>query len=695
MGCFTHWKLLVFISLLLGSAACTTASTSTPSEVPLTPSPTVLPTKPTEIVPPTLTPVPTSTPEARTLTICLGAEPDTLFLYQSSMLVARSVLEAIYDGPIDSLGYSHQPVILEKLPSLADGDARIEPVVVHPGDRVVDDNGDVVLLGEGIRVRPYGCNQVQCAVTYDSQPLEMGQLSADFTLREDLRWSDGEPLDASDAVFSFKIAQQCDANLDWCVNNSLVERTADFIALDQHQARWTGLPGFMDPGYMTNFFQPLPEHQLQDIQVQEMGDADQTARRPMGWGPYKIDKWEIGKDISLSRNPYYFRSGEGLPRFDRLVFKFTGENSPQNISKILSGECDLVDQDAQLDDVLNLLIGMDHEGLLQAHFVSGPVWEHLDFSLLHSDYDDGYHLGSDRPDLFGDVRTRQAIAMCLDREKVINAAVFQLSEYEQPYLDPDHPLYDSVYGVGEALNSYVPAEHPLYNEEIPVYHFSPQEANSLLEEVGWIDQDGDSGTPRTAQSVPDVPDGTRLEFNYWTTNSDVRQRTAQILAESMARCGIKVNLEYWQPADFYEPPGSPVASRNFDLVQFASLTAEIPPCELFLAENIPGNPAVLNLDGTPRFPQGWEGQNNSGYNNLEYNQACKAAMAALPGQAGFVENHKLAQAIFSRDLPVIPIFQRIKVTATGPDLCGYRMDPTAESDTWGIEEFGIGDECDQ
>lgn len=695
MGCSNHWKLLVFITLLMGSAACTTASTDTPTEVPVTPSPTVLLTKPTETVPPTLTPAPTSTPEPRTLTICLGAEPDTLFLYQSSMLVARSVLEAIYDGPIDSLGYSHQPVILEKLPSLADGDARINPVVARPGDRVVDDNGDVVKLGEGVQVRPFGCNQAQCAVAFDGQPFEMGQLSADFTLLEDIRWSDGKPVKASDAVFSFKVAQQCDANLDWCVINSLVERTADFTALDQRQVRWTGLPGYMDPEYMTNFFQPMPEHQLQDMQVLEMGDADQTARRPMGWGPYRIDKWEIGKEISLSRNPYYFRSGEGLPRFDHLVFKFTGENSPQNISKILAGECDLVDQDAQMEDVMNLLIGMDHEGLLQAHYVSGPVWEHLDFSLLHADYDDGYHLGSDRPDLFGDVRARQAIAMCLDREKVINTAVFHLSESEGPYLDPDHPLYDSVYGVGKAPNSYVPAQHPLYNAEIPVYQFSPQEASSLLEEVGWIDQDGDPGTPRIAQSVPEVPDGTELEFNYWTTSSDVRQRTAQILADSMTRCGIRVNLEYWQLAEFFEPPGSPVTSRYFDLVQFASLTADIPPCELFLAENIPGDPAVLNPDGTPRFSQGWEGQNNSGYHSQEYDQACNAALAALPGQAGFVENHQLAQAIFARDLPVIPIYQRIIVTAAGPDLCGYRMDPTADSDTWGIEEFGIGDECDQ
>jgi peptide/nickel transport system substrate-binding protein len=522
----------------------------------------------------------------------------------------------------------------------------------------------------------------------------MGQLLADFTLLEDLRWSDGESLAASDAVFSYKIAQQCETNLRWCVNHSLVERTADFIALDETSARWIGLPGFMDPKYMTNFFQPMPEHQLRDMPVSEMAEADETALQPMGWGPYMIDnKWDIDREIRLKKNPYYFRAGEGLPRFDQLVFRFTGQNSMMNISEILAGECDLVDQNAALDDVRNLLLGMDRQGLLQAHVVNGTVWEHFDFSLLHADYDDGYQIGSDRPDLFGDVRTRQAIAMCLDRERVINEAVFELSEFELPYLDPGHPLYDTVFGVGEAPNTYIPTDHPLYNPEIPVYQYSTGKAIALLEDVGWIDHDGDRSTPRQAHSVPNVPDGTLLEFHYWTTTANQRKRVAPILAESMAKCGIQANIQHWQPADFFELPESPVFSRNFDVVEFAWLTDEFPPCDIFLSENIPGDPDVRNPDGSQRFQKGWEGSNNSGYRSPEFDQACKAALAALPGQPGFIENHLSAQEIFSRDLPVVPLFQRIKVTAARADMCGYWMDSTANSDTWNIEEFGYGDEC--
>jgi peptide/nickel transport system substrate-binding protein len=610
------------------------------------------------------------------------------------MLVANSVMEAIYDGPIDHLGYGYQPVILEKLPSLADGDARLEPVLVQAGDRVVADSGEVVPLAEGLLIRPYGCNRSDCAVIFDGMPIEMGQLSADFSLLEDIHWADGEPLTTSDAVFSFEVARQCETDLEWCTVDLPLEGTADFVALDQRTARWIGLPGYLDPNYMINFFHPLPEHQLGDMSVTEMSDSDLAARLPMGWGPYQLEAWDIGKELRLNKNPHYFRADEGLPRFDSLVFWFTGEDPFFNLSAILSDECDLVEQDAALGTVLNLLLGMDELGLLQAQVVNGTTWEHFDFSLLHADYDDGYQVDSDRPDLFGDVRTRQAIAMCLDRQKVINEAIYQLSDYERHYMDTPYDYFLDI-STSEPPDSYVPALHPLYNPDINKYEFSPGKGNALLEEVGWVDHDKDNSTPRQAQSVQGVPDGTLLEFNYWTTEADTRKQAAQILGDSLSACGIEVNVQHWKSAEFFELPTSPVFSRSYDVVEFAWLTSEIPPCDLFLSENIPGDPQLLNPDGTQRFPHGWEGLNNSGYSSAEYDEACLEALAALPGQPGYEQNHKLAQEIFNRDLPVIPLFQRLKVTAARADLCGYSMDPTADSDTWGIEQYGYGDECQE
>src|SRR5574341_1216513 len=93
----------------------------------------------------------TPTPEApRALTICLGEEPNTLFPFAAPNDAARSVLAAIDDGPIDTISYEYQPVILQKMPSLADGDAQISPADVKAGDVIVDAAGNLTTLASGM-----------------------------------------------------------------------------------------------------------------------------------------------------------------------------------------------------------------------------------------------------------------------------------------------------------------------------------------------------------------------------------------------------------------------------------------------------------------------------------------------------------------------------------------------------------------
>src|SRR5919109_1039165 len=82
---------------------------------------------------PTPTPPVTATPTTRSLTICLGEEPNTLYPYGNLNPAARSVLSAIYDGPMDVIEYRYEPIILEKIPSLEDGDAQVSPVSVSAG----------------------------------------------------------------------------------------------------------------------------------------------------------------------------------------------------------------------------------------------------------------------------------------------------------------------------------------------------------------------------------------------------------------------------------------------------------------------------------------------------------------------------------------------------------------------------------
>jgi len=618
-----------------------------------------------------------------TLVICLGQEPDTLYPF-FSMLASSQVWEAIWDGPIDNRSFGYQAVILEKLPSLADGDAVINAVTAAEGDTVADVDGNPVTLEAGVVYKPAGCQSADCAVTYDGGEVSVDQMVVTFTMVEGLAWNDGTPLTTSDSVYGFNLT----ADPDSTSSKYAVERTASYEPTDDRTIVWTGIPGFLDSTYFLNFFQPMPEHVWGQYTALELIEAEESSRLPLGWGAYQIDEWTAGESITMSKNPNYFRASEGLPYFENVVYRFVGENSNANVAAVLSGECDIADQTSHLDDQSELLLELQNAGQINATFVTGTVFEHADFGINPVTYDDGYSVaGGDRPAFFSDVRVRRAITMCMDRQAVVDTVMF---------------------GQSQVLDSYLPPQHPLFNPDVTAYPFDVEAGGALLDEVGWVM--GDDGV-RVASGVEGVPDGTRLSFNFWTTNATQRQQATQVMAESLAQCGVEANLEYWVSSEFFaDGPEGPIFGRRFDLGQFAWLTGVEPPCNLWISDQIVGDSSLLAGDvpwfadamseapsydaSAPAFPSGWGGANNPGYASPAFDAACKAALASLPGQASYDENHLLAQEIFAEDLPVAPLYLRLKLAATRPDMCGFVMDPTANSEMWNIEEFAYGTLCD-
>jgi peptide/nickel transport system substrate-binding protein len=623
----------------------------------------------------------TPTPEPmgpRTLVICEGQEPDTLWWYGGDMLAARHIQQMIYDGPIDNNSFGYQAIILEKLPSLADGDATLEPVTASEGDTVIAADANPVVLDAAadppIMLVPAG-GTPDDAYEYTGGDVELDQMTVTFKLLPGLLWSDGTPLTAADSVYGFNVASDPDTG----ASKYTIDRTASYEATDDVTIVWTGLPGYKDSIYFTNFWQPFPEHQLGQFTALELMEAEESTRVPMGWGPYIIDEWIAGDSITLHKNTNYFRADEGLPVFETVVVRMVGENSNANIAAILSGECDIVDQTSHLDDQSELMLELQASGQLDATFVTGTVWEHVDFGIQPVDYDDGWQAG-DRPDFFSDVRTRQAFLMCMDRQSVVDTVMF---------------------GQSIVLDTYLPPQHPLFNADAKHYDFDVAAGSALLEEVGWVDDDGDPLTPRVYQGDnPNIPAGTPLSVEYETTTATQRIQAMAVLQNSMAQCGIEVELINSPSAEwFLDGPEGKLFGRRFDLGQFAWLTGVEPPCDLYKSDLIPG-PAEGSMISIMTgeeigFPSGWGGgQNDPGFMDAEYDDACNRALQTLPGQPGYEEFHIEAQRIFAELLPVAPLYLRLKLAGTRPDMCGFIMDPTENSEFFNVEEFDYG-ECDQ
>ena len=636
--------LLLMVFLSACNAPIPTANTPQPEPTALQPSasPTPIEEEPSQV---------------EYLTICLGQEPNTLYPYGDPNPAARSALAALYDGPVDVFLDGYQPVLIEAIPSLQNGDTQIVPVTVQRGDLVLDINDNVVLLDAGVSVFPAGCNDQACIQRYSGTgELEMDQLVVTFRIKPDILWSDGEPITAQDSVFAFSIAS--DAATPG--SKYLVDRTQIYEAVDELTVQWWGRPGFIDPTYADNFWSPLPLHAWGRFSAADLARSDVETISPLGWGAYVLETWTRGESIRLRKNPIYFRSEDGLPAFEILTFRFL-RDTESGISALASGECDLLDSSLRLEGQIELLTEMENTGSTKTTISETFTMERLDFGLRPASYDDGIDVG-DRPNLLGDVRTRQAIAYCLNRQRAVDEVLYSLSSV---------PL------------TFVSSVHPAYSAGVATYPFDPNQGIALLEQAGWVDADKDPATPRTSSGASGLPDGLPLSLSYQTTDAQQRRQVAGILSDSLRECGIGVEVQHQSVSGFYAPgPQGPLFGRQFDLAVYAiGASGTEPACAGYLESEIPS--AANN----------WLGINIMGYKNTDFDALCQKARRTLPDQPDYKSNYAQLQSIFANDLPSIPLYGRIRVAASRPDLCNFELTPSVLFDLWNLEEFDVDPAC--
>ncbi len=635
-----HRHIVSIILLLTGLLAACQSVAPIPTLVD-----TAVPPPPTSASTPTTvaTPAPSSTPTPvppKEFTICQAAEPNTLFIYGGPSRAAYNVLEAIYDGPIDSRAYQFQPVILEKLPSLADGDATLQIVEVGEGTKVVDVDGTPVDLLPGVTV----LNAAGQEITFEGGTITMTQIAATFVLRTDITWADGQPLTAGDSRYSFELAQEFDTP----TLRRLLDRTYSYDAVDERTVIWTGLPGYHDPFYFQNFYHPLPRHVWGGSDAGQLIGAEVAHRKPLGWGPFVVEEWVEGEYIKLVRNSRYFRAAEGLPYLDRVIFRFVPD-LVQALDMLVAGECDLISQDLIESGDLTPLLDAANAGTVQLISSPSSEWEHLDFSVGPAEWVSYAHF-------FRDVRVRQAIAQCIDRERIARE-VFP-------------------YGGSGVVHSYVPPDHPLYADgQLYLWNYDPPSGISLLEEVGWLDEDANG--IREAHGVTGVSNQVPFSVTLLTTSDYApREQTARILSENLADCGIQLGVKYLPGDEFFaDGPNGLIFGRQFSLALFSWMNGLDAPCGLYLSTEIPG-------------PENWwAASNNPGYASDDYDAACQSALDALPGMEEYASFHREAQRILSYDLPVLPLYSVPKLVATRPEVSGVILDPGQYLELWNIEVF--------
>ena len=150
-----------------------------------------------------------------------------------------------------------------------------------------------------------------------------------FHLEENVKWHDGEPFTAEDVKFTIEAIMDPENESE---NAPDYEDVEEITVIDDYTIAFRlKAPNVAFLDYMT--MPILPKHLLKGDDMQE----SDFVRAPVGTGPYKLDHWDDGQAIVLTRNDDYFA---GPAKIENIVFKIVSDDNAKAL-QLQSGELNL------------------------------------------------------------------------------------------------------------------------------------------------------------------------------------------------------------------------------------------------------------------------------------------------------------------------------------------------------------------
>ncbi|HET9359216.1 MAG TPA: ABC transporter substrate-binding protein [Vicinamibacterales bacterium] len=242
-----------------------------------------------------------------------------------------------------------------------------------------------------------------------------------LTLRKGIRFSDGQPFDADDVVFTFRAmldertgAPQRDLLI---VGGQPVRVTK----VDAHTVRVALAQPYAAAERLFDSIAILPEHLLAGAYARgalaEAWPLTTSAGAIAGLGPYRLKEYTAGQRLVLERNPFYWKADAAkrrLPYMDEIVFLFAGTEDAQ-IIRFQSGESDILNR-ASADNFTALARNGSARHRLED---LGPG---LEYNFLVFNQNDlsgkGLPQIESRQRWFGDLGFRRAVSRAVDRESI-------------------------------------------------------------------------------------------------------------------------------------------------------------------------------------------------------------------------------------------------------------------------------------
>ncbi len=261
--------------------------------------------------------------------------------------------------------------------------------------------------------------------------------------------------------------------------------------------------------------------------------------------------------------------------------------------------------------------------------------------------------------ILGDLKVRQAIALCTNRAELIQSVYTWLPADQQANLFMD----TNIPGV-----SWAHYDGP----EIVKYDFDAAKGMALLEEAGWT-----AGADAPAGTIRSNANGDRLSLKFTTTTAAFRKTWSAVFVSQMKACGIEI-LALYAPASWWFGSSTGLRHRDFELGAYA-----------WVGETDPKGQTLYACNQIPVAENGWAGQNYMGWCNKTASDAINAANNSLV-RADRIAQYKIFQIEFTKDMVSLPVFQRAEGNAATKDLINFRPSAT-EYFTWNADQWELAD----
>ncbi|HUP32531.1 MAG TPA: ABC transporter substrate-binding protein, partial [Gaiellaceae bacterium] len=267
-----------------------------------------------------------------------------------------------------------------------------------------------------------------------------------YRIRPEARWSDGVAVSARDFLFTLRMirahgSEESRQHHRFVRTIRAVDAKTVRVVLRPRFAGWRGLFGSI-----------LPSHALRGRDLTDVwrdGIDDPRTGRPIGSGPFLVERLERGRQLTLVRNPRYWGRG-GPASLERIVVRFSVDGNTL-VDSFRRGELDVA-----LAFPPAFFPALRGQRELTTVSAPGVAWEHLEIRV-----------GPGGHPALRDKRVRQALVYGIDRVAIVRALFGEI--------DPNLPPSDSA---------IYPIQSRHYRPNWGGYRFRPAEARRRLEQAG-------------------------------------------------------------------------------------------------------------------------------------------------------------------------------------------------------------------